>query len=68
MTEATIVDIQDIEKEPRVEAYGQRWDYVTVVYSDRTSDRRYFHVDCDCITGDDARCVMCHKPSPVAIV
>jgi len=62
-----IREIVDVPSEPRVEYLGQRWDYVRVVYEDGSSDRRYFHVDCDAITGDDARCVMCHKPSPVAL-
>jgi len=57
-------EVLDIPNEPRVEFHGQRWDYVKVVYADGRQKRTYYHVDCDCIVGDNGCCILCGSPSP----
>lgn len=65
MTDYNIVDIQG---EPRVNSQTRgRWDFVRMVHpkSGRTIDRRYYHVDCDCITNREGHCILCGAPSPI---
>ena len=56
--------IEDIDNEPRIEVQGQRWDYVKVIYEDGSIERKYYHVDCDSLTGDNAQCMMCGTKVP----
>jgi len=56
--------VEDIDNEPRIEVQGQRWDYVKVIYEDDSVERKYFHVDCDSLTDNTGRCMMCSKVVP----
>ena len=61
---ASIDSVDEIPGEVRIKTYTGRWDYVEVKYGDGHTDRRYYHVDCDCITTDDGCCLLCGKQSP----
>ena len=51
--------IVDIPGEPAFDSYNGRWQWVKVVYENGHSKRKYYHLDCDCITDDDGRCILC---------
>lgn len=41
-----------------------RWQWMSVHdLNGRVHSHRYYHLDCDCVTDDDGRCLLCHaKP------
>ncbi len=51
--------IDDIPGEPVSDQINGRWQWVQVTYTNGHRERKYFHVDCDCLTDDEGRCIMC---------
>ena len=52
-------NITDIPGEPISETATGRWQWVQLTYVNGQRERKYYHVDCDCISDDDGRCILC---------
>jgi len=57
--------VHDIPGEEVINFKGGRWQYVRIVWQGGGTER-YYHVGCDCITGDKGYCLICGATSPSA--